>query len=143
MFNFLRPVLKRRISLRNDIQQIPLLSAFVDEISGKAGLDAELTARINLVLEEAVSNVIKHGYEPDAEGSVDIEAKVGKDSLEFTLTDTGVPFDPTEAPMPDTNLGVEERPIGGLGVYLIRTIMDSVSYRREGGRNILTLTKRI
>ena len=103
----------------------------------------ELTARINLVLEEAVSNVIKHGYEPGADGSVDIEAKVGKDSLEFTLTDTGVPFDPTEAPMPDTNLGVEERPIGGLGVYLIRTIMDSVSYRREGGRNILTLTKRI
>ena len=65
------------------------------------------------------------------------------DALEFTLTDSGKPFDPTAAPEADTSLGVQERPIGGLGIFLVRKIMDTVAYRRTNGKNILTMIKHI
>lgn len=135
--------MKRRLTLRNDLRQIPRLEGFLEEIFGSVKVTPEISSGVNLALEEAVSNVMKYAYAPGSEGFVDIEALVRRGSLEFIVTDTGIPFDPTAAEMPDTTLGVEERPIGGLGIYLVRTMMDKVSYRREDGRNILTMTKKI
>ena len=135
--------MKRRLTLPNDLRQIPQLEGFLEEIFGSVNVTPEISSGVNLALEEAVSNVMKYGYAPGSEGFVDIEALVRRGSLEFIVTDTGIPFDPTAAEMPDINLGVEERPIGGLGIYLVRTMMDKVSYRREDGRNILTMTKKI
>ena len=66
-----------------------------------------------------------------------------KDSLVFILSDSGKPFDPTAAPSADISLNVEERPIGGLGIYMVMNIMDKVVYRRDNDRNILTMTKKI
>ena len=70
-----------------------------------------------------------------------IDAVIREGSLDFIISDTGIPFDPTAAPEADTSLGVEDRPIGGLGIFLVRKIMDKVSYRRENGKNILSMTK--
>lgn len=138
-----RTVLRRKLTLRNDLQQIPLLAEFVEGISGSVDIAPDTLSNINLVLEEAVSNVMKYAYEPGTEGEMDLEAILRKGSVEFILSDSGVPFDPTSAPLPDTTLGVEERCIGGLGIHLIMKIMDRVSYKREKGRNILSMTKNI
>lgn len=97
----------------------------------------------NLALEEAVVNVMTYAYAPDAQGELTLEAIADQRVLTFILTDMGVPFDPTAKEDADTTLGVEERPIGGLGIFLVRQLMDTVDYQRADGRNILTLTKQL
>ena len=99
------------------------------------------TMSMNLALEEAVVNVMSYAYPQGIIGNVKIEAKANEKRLKFTLSDTGTPFDPTKKEDADISLSVEERPIGGLGIYLVRQIMDSVNYERIGGKNVLTLRK--
>ena len=104
-------------------------------------MDQGLVLHLNLALEEAVTNVILYAYPQGTDGLVDIEAILHPSSLEFIISDSGKPFDPTKAPMPDTSLGIHDRPIGGLGIYMVKTIMDTVQYERIGEKNILTMTK--
>ena len=135
---------ERHLILHNDIQQIPQLAEFVEEVAELANLDVGLTMSLNLALEEAVSNVIMYAYPKGSDGLVDVEAIVRKDSLEFILSDNGTPFDPTAAPEADITLDVEDRPIGGLGIFLVRNIMDEVKYTRsDDGKNVLSMTKKL
>ena len=129
---------ERHLLLQNDVRQIPQLADFVETIAQESNLDQALAMTLNLALEEAVTNVIMYAYPKGSQGLVDLEAIVRKDSLVFILSDSGKPFDPTAAPKADISLDVEERPIGGLGIYMVMNIMDSVAYRRENDRNILT-----
>ena len=133
----------RHLILHNDIQQIPQLAEFVETIAEEKNLNQALAMSLNLALEEAVTNVILYAYPDGIDGLVDIEAFIREDCLEFILSDSGKPFDPTAAPDADITLGVDERSIGGLGIYLVRNIMDTVSYRYENGKNILTMIKKI
>ena len=96
---------------------------------------------LNLALEEAVTNVMMYAYPEGARGSVNLKAILKEECVEFVLWDKGIPFDPTAAPEADTTLGVEERAIGGLGIHLVRNIMDSISYENKNGMNILTMIK--
>ncbi|MBR1569673.1 MAG: SpoIIE family protein phosphatase [Bacteroidales bacterium] len=134
---------ERHLMLRNDIQQIPQLAEFIEAIAEEKSLDQSLAMGLNLALEEAVTNVIMYAYPKGSDGLVDIEAIIRKDSLEFIISDSGKPFDPTLAPEADVKLGVQDRPIGGLGIYLVKKLMDNVSYKRENGKNILSMTKKI
>ncbi len=134
---------ERHLVLHNDIQQIPQLADFVGIIAEEMGLEQSLAMGLNLALEEAVTNVILYAYPPGSDGLVDIEAIMRAKSLEFIISDSGIPFDPTQAPMADVTLNVAERPIGGLGIYLVRSIMDSVKYERKDGQNFLSMTKNI
>ncbi|MBO4571093.1 MAG: ATP-binding protein [Bacteroidales bacterium] len=134
---------KRRLVLHNDVKEIPSIPAFLEEITAGMNMPAEVAMGINLALEEAVSNVMMYAYPEGTSGLVEIDASISKSCLELAVSDTGTPFNPVEAPEADTTLGVEERKVGGLGIHLIRTLMDSVSYRRSNGRNILTMTKKI
>lgn len=131
------------LSLHNDVQQILLLEGFMERVAGAAGLDPATTMSLNLALEEAVTNVIMYAYPKGKEGPVDIDAVVDGGELCFVLSDSGTPFDPTAAPEADISLGVEERPIGGLGIFLVRKIMDRVTYQYTGGRNTLKMLKKI
>ena len=134
---------ERHLILHNDIQQIPQLAEFVETIAGEKKLDQATAMNLNLALEEAVTNVIMYAYPEGSDGLVDVEAILRKDSLEFIISDNGVPFDPTAAPDADVTLGAEERRIGGLGIFLVRKIMDSVNYARKDGKNILSMIKKI
>ena len=131
----------RKIVLHNDIQEIPLLAAFVDAVAEEKPLPADLAMNLNLALEEAVANVMLYAYPEGTPGTVEIAASTQDKKLIFTVTDSGKPFDPTAAPDINPDAGLEERGIGGLGIHLVRSIMDSVTYRREGDKNILTMTK--
>ena len=132
----------RHLSLRNDIADIPRLHEFMQGITDEIGMGHPLAMSLNLALEEAVSNVMLYAYPAGTAGNVDIDAHIREDSFEFILSDSGVPFDPTEAAAPDLELDVAQRPIGGLGIYLVKRIMDSVTYSRKDGKNILTMTKK-
>ena len=124
--------------MRNDIQQIPTLAEWIETLE----LPQELNMPINLALEEAVSNVMLYAY-PGKSGQVlvECEMKRNKGQAIFTITDSGVPFDPTQQEDPDVTQSAEERPIGGLGIFLVRQIMDDIRYERKNGKNILTLVK--
>ena len=132
--------------MRNDIQQIPTLAEWIDMI----GLPQDLNMPINLALEEAVINVMLYAY-PGGSGQVLVECEIkskvesqkSKEEVVFTITDSGVPFDPTKQEDPDVTQSAEDRPIGGLGIFLVRQIMDDIRYERKDNKNILTLTKRI
>ena len=134
---------KRHLTLENDIKEIEKLSAFVEAIGEERNLDSALLSGLNLALEEAATNVIMYAYPKETAGALDVDAVLGIDALEFTLTDGGVPFDPTAAPEADVTLSAEDRGIGGLGIFLVRKIMDSVTYTRRGGKNILTMVKKL
>ncbi len=136
-------VMEKHLILHNDIQQIPQLAGFVEAIAEQKNIPQAMTMSLNLALEEAVTNVILYAYPEGTDGLVDLEAVLRDDSIEFIISDSGKAFDPTATPDADITLGVEERQIGGLGIFLVRQIMDSVSYKRENGRNILSMTKKI
>ena len=134
---------ERHLVLHNSVDQISQLADFLQEIADEKGLDASTAMNINLALEEAVTNVIMYAYPEGTDGLVDLEAILRDDSLVFILKDNGTPFDPTAAPEADVTLSAEERKIGGLGIFLVRKIMDTVHYVRSDGQNVLSMTKNI
>jgi sigma-B regulation protein RsbU (phosphoserine phosphatase) len=139
----LQTPIRHSITLPNDINSVPQLNDFIDGFSLEAGLDMSMTMSLNLALEEAVVNVMTYAYAPDTQGELILEAVADKGVVTFILTDTGVPFDPTAKEDADTTLGIEDRPIGGLGIFLVRQLMDTVDYQRVDGQNVLTLTKKL
>ena len=136
-------VKERRLVLHNDIQQIPQLAEFILTIAEEKQLNQSLSMSLNLALEEAVTNVILYAYPKGADGLVTIEAILREKSLDFIVSDSGRPFDPTAVPEVDTDKSLDERPIGGLGIHLVRSIMDEVHYKRTDEKNYLSMTKTI
>lgn len=96
-----------------------------------------------LVIEEIAVNVVNYAYPEGVEGFLDIDITATDDLVTITFSDGGIPFNPLAKEDPDTTLSLEKRPIGGLGILLVKKMMDDVAYRYEDGRNILTLTKRL
>ena len=133
----------RRLVLPNDIETIPQLNEFIDLVAEEVGLDMSLTMSLNLAMEEAVVNVMDYAYPDGQKGNVDIEVTADQEWMTFVITDTGIAFDPTTKEDADTTLSAEERPIGGLGIFLVRQLMDDINYKREGNKNVLTLRKKL
>ena len=134
---------RKSIVLNNDIQEVPLLATFVEGVCEEVGMDAATTMQMNLAMEEAVANVMNYAYPIGEKGEIAIEATTDNGMLNFVIKDSGTPFDPTAKEDADTTLSAEERPIGGLGIFLVKQIMDNVSYEYKEGKNVLTLSKRI
>lgn len=135
--------MEKSIILANDIAEIDRLNQFVEEVGEEFSLSADITFNLNLVLEEAVVNIINYAYPEGKHELIYLSAKVHNGSIVFVLTDTGKEFDPTMAKEADITLSAEDRPIGGLGIFLIRNIMNEVRYERIEGKNILTLEKKL
>jgi serine/threonine-protein kinase RsbW len=135
--------MEKSIILTNDISEINKLSEFVEEIGNELSLAPDVVFNLNLVLEEAVVNIINYAYPKEEHQSIYLSATLHEGSIILVLTDTGVEFDPTMAPEADITLSAEERPIGGLGIFLIRQIMNEVRYDRIDGKNVLTMEKKL
>ena len=134
------------LRMRTALDELPRIYTAVEEFAREEGWPSRLEFQIKLVIEEAVTNVVNHGYGQDEqEGSHDIKIELTSDAdkIGIEIVDDARPYDPlTETPAPDTDSDLPDRAVGGLGVYLVRTLMDEASYRREGDFNRLTLTKR-
>ena len=135
--------LSETITLKNDIAHVDALGLFVKDITTRLGFATKPAHGLRLAVEEIVVNVMNYAYPDGKEGEVRIDARSDGEELRFIVTDNGIPFDPTEVEMADTTLSVEERPIGGLGIFLARGMADSINYERIDGHNVLTLKKKI
>lgn len=131
----------RKIVLHNRIEEIGRMATFLEEMGEELNLSPEVSFNIHLALEEAVSNVIMYAYPQGEEHAFALTVRHVDNRLIFKIIDTGKEFDPTRQPDADVTLSLEERPIGGLGIFLIRRIMQAVEYRRVGDKNILTMVK--
>jgi serine/threonine-protein kinase RsbW len=130
-----------KMTLPAELENLELMIKFIRNGVGKLGFDGKEMNRIQLASEEVLMNVISHAY-PDSSGDVEITYHIRDDkSLVIEVVDWGISFDPLSAPEPDIEASVEDRVIGGLGIYMMRNIMDEAHYERVGNRNILTLVK--
>lgn len=96
-----------------------------------------------ITIEELVINCIDYGYDDDKVHTIRLELSIGGRNLSITVVDDGHPFDPLSRPSPDLSLPVQARPVGGLGIYLLRQLADEIAYQRRDGFNELTITKRL
>lgn len=126
------------------VENIEVVTDFVNEELEK--LDCPLKARrqIDVAIDELFGNIARYAYSPDV-GKATVRFSVEEDPLEVTITfiDNGIPFNPLEKSNPDTSLSAEERPIGGLGIFLVKKSMDMVEYEYKNGQNILKIKKNI
>jgi serine/threonine-protein kinase RsbW len=135
---------KEAITLVNDHAELARLEAFVDAFAGTSGLPEDERVRLLLILEELFTNVVEHGYPPgSASGRVSIALGLRDGRLIIEFVDDGRPFDPLTVAAPKLDLPGQDRPIGGLGVHIVRSLVDDASYRRAGRRNRLQLARRI
>lgn len=131
------PLPPERLTVPASLDRLVELREFAAVQGRRARLGEARLAALELVVEEAVVNVITHAY-PDRPGTVDVACRTDGEEFVVEIADSGLPFDPTTAAGPDTTLPLEERDIGGFGILLIRRSCDALSWRRIAGRNILS-----
>lgn len=135
---------EQQIILPNDVAVISRLAEFINRVCEAAGVDEGFTMQLNLAAEEAVVNVMNYAYPPGTKGDIEVSSRIAGNTVTLVIRDSGVPFDPTAKADADTTLTAEERPIGGLGIYLVRRLMDSIAYERTAdGKNVLTMKKEV
>ena len=136
-------LLSEKLTLNCDLNRIPELSDFIESITQRLEMDPMVTGQVQLAVEEAVVNVMTYAYPERKKGFVTIKAMSDGHELRLVVIDSGRAFDPTSKEKADVSLSLEDRPIGGLGIFLVRELMDTINYERVDGRNILMMIKNI
>ena len=134
----------KELTLDATIENIEAVTAFVNETLEQANCPSKAMMQVDMVIDEVFSNIARYAY-GSALGTATVKAGLEEDGRTLTLIfqDGGMPYDPLSAKDPDTSLSAEDRPIGGLGIFLVKKTMDEASYERKGGQNILTLKKKL
>lgn len=117
------------------------MAAAIERFGKEHGLATEIIDGVNIALDELVANVVRHAHDDGEIHRIDIAVRIEDDHLLVEIADDGRPFNPLDRPPPDIEAPLEERPVGGLGIHFVRTLMDEVGYRRDAGRNILHMIK--
>ena len=133
----------RSIKLTNRIDELTRISEFLEESAEIWGLSMPVTMSLNLVLEEAFTNVVQYGYTDEEEHAIELLMENSNNKLVITLIDDARAYDPTAQSDPDIQLAAKDRPIGGLGIFLIKKTMDEVRYYRKDEKNHLVMIKNI
>jgi serine/threonine-protein kinase RsbW len=129
--------------IKNQIAELEKANARLEEAFITFGLPEKLLTPMNLVLEEALTNIINYAYPDNLDHSIEVGLALRDGIFSIVIQDDGVPYDPTQKADPDITKSVSDRPIGGLGIFLIRQMMDGVNYAHIDGKNVLTLSKNI
>jgi phosphoserine phosphatase RsbU/P len=137
---FLPAVVERGV-FRNESSEMERLVKLLDRFEQRSRLPAATMAELRIVCDEMVSNVIAHGYPEGRPGDIDVRVELAGSRLVVTVSDDGVSFNPLAVAPPDTTLPLDHRPLGGLGIHLVRSLTDEATYRRQGGRNVIMLVK--
>ena len=136
-------ILNESLVLSNDIQQLNKLKTFIASSLHKIDAPPNVMAPLRLALEETVVNIIHYAYPNGMKGDIKVNMTFDGKAIRCVITDQGVAFDPTQAAKVDTALSAKERPIGGLGILLVRELMDTINYERTNDNNVLTLKKKL
>jgi len=119
------------------------MGAVVTDFCARNSLSEDLRYQLTLVLDELMTNTISYGFAEDAEHSIDLTLSLHSESITVEVEDDGAAFDPFDADPPDLESPLDDRRIGGLGLHIVKTIMDTIEYRRADGRNILVMSKKL
>ncbi|MDX2512844.1 MAG: ATP-binding protein [Desulfobacterales bacterium] len=130
------------ITLKNDLIEIERLAGLVRDFGRENRLSEDLVWEIRLVLEEIVTNIISYGYEDRADHAIDVNMVNSEQEITLKVRDDARPFNPLEQPVPDLEIPLEDRGIGGMGIHIVREIMDEIDYKREDNGNLLVMTRR-
>ncbi len=133
--------MEHTLTIRSDLHEIPRVSALLEEMMAGLAFSPDEILDTQLAVEEAITNIILHGYLPGG-GGIDLRFHAAPRRIRIWIEDSAPPFDPLSIPEPDISADMEDRKIGGLGIFLIRQVMDGIRYRRENGKNILELEKK-
>lgn len=136
-------MISRRTAVPADAAQLSVLTEFLREFGSAAALAPTQVGTLELALEEIFLNIVMHGSEPGSAPQVEVSLNLETDAVTVTVEDDGPQFDPLSLPTPDVTVGLADRKVGGLGVFLVRNLMDAVSYARIAGRNQLRMSKRL
>ncbi|MFA5266693.1 MAG: ATP-binding protein [Methanoregula sp.] len=129
------------MTIGSDISEIPLVSARLEDAMGADGFSPEEILDTQLAVEEVITNIIVHGYKKTG-SEIRLSSRFTVHGIVIQVTDSAPEFDPLSLPEPDLGGDIDDRKIGGLGIYLVRQVMDEISYRYENGKNVLTMEKR-
>lgn len=134
----------KELTIAATVENIDAVTEFVDEQLEALDCPMKAQMQINIAIDELFGNIAHYAYNPDVgEATVRVEVMEEPLSVVITFIDGGVPYDPLAADDPDTSLSAEERAIGGLGIFMVKKSMDEITYRYEGGKNILSIRKKI
>ena len=135
--------MRKEITIKNEVNELENVARFVEEIGEELGLGMELQMNLNLVMEEMVSNIIFYAYPEGTQASIDLMAESDGKELTFVLSDQGREFDPTVMDEADVDTNPADRELGGMGIFIVKNIMNQVTYQRLEGKNLLTMKKEI
>ena len=135
--------MRKELRIKNQISELEKAAQFVEEIGEELGLSMELQMNLNLVMEEMVTNVIFYAYPEGEVADIELLAKSDGKELTFVLSDQGKEFDPTAKEDTDLDVNPADRDLGGMGIFIVKNIMNKVTYQRLEGKNLLTMTKGI
>ena len=136
-------MIRRVIQIKNQFAELERARREATRLLESEGLGPHSIRIVNLGLEEVITNILKYGYDDDREHSIQITFRLTAAELQMAVVDDGHEFDPLEHPEPAPNQPLENREPGGLGICFLRKFFDEVQYRREAGKNSLTLRKRL
>lgn len=132
------------LTVEGGLENLAKIGLFIDRIMRHNCInDLKTIYAVQLSVDEACTNIIKHGYPQESKGKIIISCILKEQKFVVNITDFGIPFDPTNMPKPDTKSTLNDRKEGGLGIYFMREYMDEVSYVSFNGRNLLTIAKHI
>lgn len=132
----------RHFVIENKVGELPSLAKKIEVLAEKWELPQALVMNVNLAIEEALTNIIFYAFTDSDKHQIKISVSLNNKGLTIKISDNGIPFNPLSQNQPDISLPALERPVGGLGIFLISQIMDKMNYTRQNNQNILTLNKR-
>ncbi|MBR6277073.1 MAG: ATP-binding protein [Prevotella sp.] len=136
--------MKKELKLKNQVGELERVNQFVEEIGEELNLDMEMQMNLNLVMEEMVSNIIFYAYPEGSDAEIELMAESDGKELTFVLSDQGSEFDPTLKEDADVNINpIDREGLGGMGIFIVKNIMNQVTYQRLEGKNLLTMKKEI
>lgn len=131
------------IEIENDTAEIARAIGWLEAFCRENALPSDVEFAMALAFDELLTNTISYGFPDHGRHLISIALTLDGRALSADISDTGIPFDPLAQPAPDLDVPIEERPIGGLGIHFVRTMLDEVAYRRTDGRNQVTVRKLI
>ena len=137
------PKKKYCFTLKRNLSELETLCQQMERLGRRLGLTKKCVFEINLALDELFTNIISYGFEDEDEHEIKVTLTPQNETLCLCIEDDGIPFNPIEVEEPDLECNVESCKIGGLGIHLIRNLVDDICYERCGDKNVLTLKKSI
>ncbi len=131
----------KEIILKNKLSEIRRISGIIEKFCENNNLPMRILFDINLSLDELLTNIIHYGFDDEKEHTIIVKLSLSENILEITIEDDGKAFNPLNAKPPNLDQSIEDKPIGGLGIYLVKNLMTEINYKRLKNKNILVLTK--